>query len=270
MNDKAKAHFKELNDQEKLSKLAFATSQKIKIVVWEKGKNNKVEVEGDIFLKEKLQIVLSDNNSLENQVKDLLYSFSINGVSFFGKCKLINPDRKLVLDCTNQLFKSERRKNYRLLTYPHFKSFAEADLDVSEIEDSNVVNLATKKTTTGLFKNFLELVNEEEGSKTHQGISFRVFDLSVTGVALLFGELEKEVLDKNEFIQDLKIKLSDHSVLIPRAKVCYITDMIGSKNYTYKAGIEFVNIDTNLDSQLGFIINKFLRDTDSEFEDFLE
>lgn len=271
MTDETKAHFKELTVLEKQSKLSFVANQKIKVTLWQKGVATKYQVYPTLFLIEDFILVLEPDSSLDKTIKDYLYNFEINGVSFFGKCILKNTDSKLSLDCSGVLYKSERRRNYRLLTYPHYKSYAELELEEAQIAESNVVNLSTKKSTTGLFKNFLELVSDNEGDKVESSaLSFRVFDLSVTGVALMFGDIEYKVLKEQKEITDLTIKLDAHEFQVEKAEIRYILDLVGDTGYSYKAGIKFLDMDTNLDNKIGFIINQFLRDTDSEFEDFLK
>lgn len=271
MIDDTKAHFKELTVLEKQSKLSFVANQKIQITLWQKGDAKKYHVYSTIFLVEDSILILKADSVVNNTVKDYLYNFSINGVSFFGKCVFKGLDSKLSIDCSGVLYKSERRKNYRLLTYPHYKSYAEMQLEKVQIVESNVVNLNTKKSTTGLFKNFLELVSDNsEKDKERSSLSFRVFDLSVTGVALMFGEIEHKVLKEIKELSDLTIKLAKHEFQIDKAEIRYIVDLVGDTGYSYKAGIKFLDMDTNLDNKIGFIINQFLRDTDSEFEDFLK
>lgn len=270
MTDDNKAHFKELVLVEKKSKLSFVANQKIEITIWKKASSDKFKVVADIFLLEDLKLVLGPKTELNKSLKDVLYNFSINGVSFFGKGKIETIDNKISLNCENQLFKSERRQNYRLLTYPHHKAYAELDFEKSEVIESNVVSINTKKSTTGLFKNFLELVDDNGDKDMKQpSLSFRVFDLSVTGVALLFDKIENDILKEKNIISNLTIKLDTHKFLVGKAEVKYISKLDGNRGYSYKAGIHFLEMDTNLDSEIGFIINKFLRDTDKEFEDFL-
>jgi hypothetical protein len=269
MKDDTKAHFKELTVLEKQSKLSFVANQKIKVTLWQKGVATKYQVYTTLFLIEDFILVLKADSVLDETVRDYLYNFSINGVSFFGKCIFKSTDSKLSLDCSGVLYKSERRKNYRLLAYPHYKSYAEIELEEIDITESNVVSLNTKKSTTGLFKNFLELVSDND-TVEKPALSFRVFDLSVTGISLMFGDIEYELLKELDEITDLTVKLDVHEFQIEKAEICYILDLVGDTGYSYRAGIKFLDMDTNLDNKIGFIINQFLRDTDSEFEDFLK
>lgn len=270
MTDDNKAHFKELALVEKKHKLSFVANQKINVILWKKGTTTKYKVVSDIFLVEDLKLVLTPITEIDKSLKDVLYNFSINGVSFFGKGIIENIDNKITLNCSDQLFKSERRQNYRLLTYPQHKAFAEVDFEDSELIESNVVSINTKKSTTGLFKNFLELVEDGNEQKIKQPtLSFRVFDLSVTGVALLFDKIENEILKEKNILTNLTIKLDSHTFLVEKAEVKYISKLKGYSGYSYKAGVQFLEMDTNLDNEIGFIINKFLRDTDKEFEDFI-
>lgn len=270
MTDGKKAHFKELVLIEKRSKLSFVANQKVEITIWKKTSSVKFKALADIFIVEDLKLVLTPNTEFDRSLKEVLYNFSINGVSFFGKASIENIDNKISLNCEEELYKSERRKNYRLLTYPHHKAYAELNFENTEKIENNVININTKKSTTGLFKNFLELVDDNDERNTKRTVlSFRVFDLSVTGVALLFDKIENDILKEKNIISNLVIKLDTHRFLVEKAEVKYISTLKGTSGYGHKAGIHFLEMDTNLDSEIGFIINKFLRDTDKEFEDFL-
>ena len=63
---------------------------------------------------------------------------------------------KKVVVIHGKIFKSERRANFRLLTFPHHQVYLHIQTDDSELHESNVINFQTKVSETGIFKDFLD------------------------------------------------------------------------------------------------------------------
>jgi len=272
MNKENSTYFTKQNRKEKESKLFQVFNNKLELIVWEKGKSYRDSFSCLDFNKENLQLVISSEKHEVSGNKNVLYTFTFNGVNYFGKgdLKEINGNR-FKLDCSDDLFKSERRENFRLLTYPHHMAYVQFPQEVDEVQSENkIVSFQTGQSQTGLFKNFLNLVGEEEGEGVLEGfVKYRVLDLSVTGLAFLISELEKENLEKIKEIGPLKIEFGQ-DIEIPKAEVRYVIPMLNRNIKSYKVGIKFKEIDLNTDQQLGRLINDAMRDFETEFEDFLK
>ncbi len=270
-------HFKQLNASEKKSKLSLLVkSSSRKLLIWEKGSKSKTTCIPTDYLDNKDQIFIKEMLSEDVLEKEHLFSFEIHGLHFFGKCI---PKRfgkqQFYIEVDEEIFKSERRSNFRLLTYPHQEVYVSIFIGKEKIEESNLVNINTRLSQTGLFKNFLDLVDgEEESSVTLEGyLEFRVLDISVTGLAFQYGEIESSFFPSFPMdIGKIYVRFNDETIVVDKAKLLYRLDMVAAnqKSKLYKAGVEFQDIDINLDEKLSKIINKTLRSLEAEFEDFLK
>lgn len=179
-----------------------------------------------------------------------------------------------VLQFKNTLFKSERRSSYRLLTFPIYEVHAEFDLGEA-YEGGKVVDMKTRSSQTGLFKNFLKLMGDKNDVEIEGGaLKIRVQDLSTTGMALHIGEVERDYFQKDLIFHNVKIKFSDEIIVVPEAKIVYVVDYISSDKVSkkFKLGVHFENLPTTIDDLIGKKINRLLRENDfnKDFENFIK
>jgi hypothetical protein len=270
-------YFKKLTALEKESKLLqLCRLNKSKLVIWEKGSKDKRSVSAKQFTKSNSSIELYGKLPDGLIDKEILLSFELSGLHFFGAAKVSSVSKKVFfIDFSNDLFKGERRANFRLLTYPHQDVYLYIQ-SPQENSDSNLVSLKTGTTETGLFTHFLKILEddkEESATKLDGYVKLRVIDASVTGLAVQLSEIENKVLENND--QDLDEMILDFNgtrIKIPNGKFVYKLDFLApdKKTKMFKGGIQFLGVDTNLDEELANIINKTLRSLESEFEDFLK
>lgn len=266
-------HFEKLDRLEKQSKLFQLTQRKNFVTVWLKGNSLREKYEVTDFAREKLELFIKSTPESTMLDKEVLYSFDLSGVNFFGKgkTKLIEGETWSI-DCASDLFKSERRTTYRLLTYPNYNVFAFFKIN-EEYVGQNVIDFRTKQSQTGIFKDFLRIVGDDKDSLDKEGhLHFRVKDLSVTGLALEIGELEKKFFTAGEKTGKIYLNFEGQEFSIPDAKIVYVIDVIGKENKgrMFKVGVQFLKVDLGLDQKLGNLINKALRDVEDEFEDFIK
>lgn len=271
--------FKALDDPEKKSKLfqlANGKSSNI-ITVWKKGQTDKYKLKATDYIRAKSEIYFSGKFDESLVGETLLMTFELSGLHFFGKCRLQKKSNlSPCLLCDDEIYKSERRSNFRLLTYPHHKVYININVGKEEVEKSNVLSLSTGSSETGLFNNFLEILDEssEKTAEDFEGyLSFRVIDISVTGLSFQLGKIEKQFFTElNKELGMVYIDFNGDVIRVPEAKILYIVDkpLSNSKATLYKAGIQFLNIDTNVDAQLARRINETLRSSEAEFEDFIK
>jgi hypothetical protein len=171
------------------------------------------------------------------------------------------------------IFKSERRTSYRLMTYPVYEVWAVFDLPEA-YEGGKVVDLKTGSNQTGLFKNFLTIVEGGDADDRDGKVRIRIQDLSTTGMALHVGEQEVVYFKKNTVFSDVAIRFSDDEIRVPKAKIMYVVDYISSdKNLKkYKLGVHFEDLPTAIDERIGRKINELLRQNDhnKDFENFVK
>lgn len=271
--------FKALNESEKLSKLAqLSKSKNSNIVVWKKGSSEKHKLKVCDFMRMRSQIQILKDFPKELTSVEVLFSFELSGLSFFGKAKVVERlETQIWLDISGELYKSERRKNFRLLTFPHHSVYINFQIGKEKIRTSNVLSIkGNSGEQTGLFNNFLNLMGEESETETldpEEYLRFRVLDISATGMAFQFGNIEREFFEGDEpTFNNSVLEFNKKMITIPELKILYVQDgyALDKSTTVTKAGVAFQNVDTNLDAELSLLINKALRSIESEFEGFLK
>lgn len=268
--------FKELNDQEKASKFSQLTrSENPELILWRKGSADKFKIEAVNYFTTRKELQIDGKIPDDFFNSEVLFSFNLKGVHFFGQFKIISfAKTKIYAQPIGKVFKSERRQNFRLLTFPHHQVYLNIVTDDKELQESNVIQFKTGLSETGIFKDFLSIINEEDGGdRVLDGyIKLRVQDISVTGLSLQLSDLEKERLPIKEDLGECILDFNGDLIALPGLQLLYALEGVAKDKKTriYKAGVEFLNMDTNTDEKLSAKINKTLRSLESEFEDFLK
>ena len=268
--------FKELNEKEKASKLTqLAKADQGEIVLWKKGSPDKHKVIVLNYFTTRKEIEIEAELPEDFFNSEALFSFVLNGVHFFGQCKVMSfAKTKVYIEPIGKIFKSERRANFRLLTFPHHQVYLHIQTEDTELQESNVINFQTKVSETGIFKNFLNIINDKDGGdRVLEGyIKLRVNDVSVTGLNLQLSELEKNKLPIKEDLGEVILEFNETHIPITGAQILYVLEGLArdKKTKIYKAGVQFLKLDMATDQKLAGLINKTLRHLETEFEDFLK
>lgn len=276
MTDQKNIFFKALNESEKLSKLTqLSNLDKPLIIIWKKGTTEKHKFFVSDFIRMRSEVMFTKKFPEDLIGEKVLYTFQLSGLSFFGQGEaLLRANGQMSIHCNLELYKSERRKNFRLLSFPHHNVFINLKIGKEIIETSNVLNFNGAASQTGIFKNFLDLLDEKKPSFDHtQYLRFRVLDISVTGLAFQFGKIEAELFKTLDSVFHASIlEFNGKMLTIPELEILYHQESVASDKKTpvTKAGVSFLNIDTNLDENLSLIINQTLRSIESEFEGFIK
>lgn len=268
----SQTYFSKLDPKEKESRFMQLGGSQGQVTIWVKGEKNKHKFPVLEFDKNRNELILNTKEDIFPRGTALLCSFELRGMNFF--CE-VSANKSIVghllLECKKELFKSEKRGSFRLLTFPIYEVYAEFDLGEA-YEGGKVVDLKSRTNQTALFKSFLKLMENRDDEKQHQTIKYRVQDLSASGMSLHIGELEAQFFSKDFIYKDAKIHFRDETIVIPEVKVVYVVDYIsGDKNLKkYKVGLHFPNLPPIIDDQLGGKINKLLREIDfnKDFENF--
>jgi hypothetical protein len=271
MTDKNSTHFTKQNLKEKESRFHTLARENSNLTIWEKGSKLREKFEVLSFLKSDQSLSLSIDETTYAG-KSVLFAFVLNGVNYFGEGNLSDlSGKKCVVDVSGDLFKSERRENFRLLTYPHYETHVQIPFEADENHTpSNVIGFDTKMSQTGLFKNFLKIVGDDEKVEVKENFArFRVLDISVTGLSFQIGEMEKEYLENIRILKPMHLFFQEE-MIIPSGEIRYIVPLIRSNGSAFKVGVQFLDVDLNLDQKLGKFINKAMRSFESDFEDFLK
>lgn len=274
MAGKNGAYFQQLIEKEKLSKLTQAGRSQALLTVWLKGETQKYKINCDEFMAKEQRLICSGLGSKELLGKSVLYTFELNGLSFFGVGELKDLRKeKFALEVGEKLFKSERRSSFRLLTFPHHQAYMHLPLNEEDVESGNVFGIKSGMSETGLFKSFLNLIkSEEEGVEKEGHAAFRALDLSATGVAVKVGTVEESYFNKGNKVGPLALELNEEVVEIPEAEVVYKVDLVsqGGGKRAFKVGFKFLGVDEALDQRLVRLVNSALKDFEEEFEDFIK
>lgn len=268
--------FSKQSPDEKLSRLSLLGSSKSEILVWLKGKKERFTCSVIKFDKDRLEVVLDTKDVLFPVGTKVLCTFSLRNMDFFSEVIFqISISGHGVLQFQDTLFKTEKRSSYRLMTYPIYNVYA--DFNLAEVyEGGKVVEMKSRTSQTGLFKNFLKLVDAKENTGPTEGsqLQIRIQDLSTTGMSIHVGELEYQYFKKDFIFQDVGIRFTTEVINVPQVKVVYVVDYISSdKNLKkYKVGLHFSNLSVTIDEKIGKKINSLLRENDfnKDFENFIK
>lgn len=279
----AQASFKLLLDKELHKRMRQLLEKTRKVTVWEKGQAQRTHFKCfQYFEKSKsISCELHDNPEQKSELlgKSLLINIEIVGVKYFGKCRLEYDDKgHYHIINIDELYKSERRKNFRLLTYPHFDIYGVLDLgkNFSKKEEGQILDFTKNNAEySDIFSSFLSFVHDSENiSSNEKQVVFRVHDLSVSGLGVKVGTLESNYFDEGRTFVEIDLVFSDEKFRIPEARVVYMQEHNNGplKNVDeIKIGLQYINPSEQLDNDLARKINSLLRDTDVDesFEDFI-
>ena len=268
--------FSKLDASEKNARLSSFAQAGGEITLWMKGTKDKQNLKVVSFDKERCSLVLETREEPFAVESRLLSSFEFRGMNFFAEVLLQRSiGGQILVHFPGDFFKSERRNSYRLLTFPLYEVWTSIDLG-EEYEGGKVVGIKDKRSQTGIFKNFLNLVNNVEDPETNStgALRLRVQDLSTTGMALHIGELETVQIKKDREFENVDLIFPDETLRIPKIRIMYVVPYIGSdKNVKkFKVGVRFDDVPLQLDQKLGKKINELLRSNDNnkDFEEFLK
>lgn len=269
----AQNYFKELTQKEKVSKLnQFYRDVRGPLKIWIKGAAQRENFKIAYMGANELKLELSPKESQYTK-KEVLYSFALNGLTYFGQGKLeSNDEQKLVLACSGKLFKAERRETFRLLTYPAMLIYLELYIGEDQDIESNVIQIKTGSSETGLFKSFLHLLGDQAERQLKAGfIPVRVLDLSIGGLSVLMGEYEISHFNEGDDIINSSLAIGPKSLSIPKMKVVHVVDAVGhtAEGKAYKVGLQFFDLPQDVELAISGQINELLRGQEDEFEDFV-
>ncbi len=276
MTENKANQFTSLNEAEKRSKLRQLAQAKGQLTIWRRGSPGESRPQCRVkdYRAERGALVVHSEPAAFPEGEEILASFELRGMSFFFSARFSDRGEEWELLPSGKFYKSERRRNFRLMTFPlhevHFSFLLPASY-----QGGKVVDILRRPGHTGLFKSFLRLVDTKpEGEGEGRRLKLRVQDLSVTGLSAHVGPAELEWLKAGEEIRGGEIVFPDGAVSVPLTRVVYVVDRIGggSEGKQYKAGLRFDGLSVDAENQLGGKINAFLRasDANKDFEDFTQ
>ncbi len=271
MSSPGRGSFSALNAAERRSKLRQLAQVRGSVTLWTKGDIRRDAHRVRAFLREGDVLTLESDPSVPLHVvgQALLGSFELHGVSFFFKGQAGGTSADVLeVIVGGDFYKSERRRNFRMLAFPLYEVNLRLKLGEG-YAGGNVLDIQRRPGNTGLFRSFLKLV---EGAASETEASLRVQDLSATGLSLQLTEAELPWFKTGGSFEDAQLRFPDESISLPNLQVVYVVDLIGEKGpKRFKAGLRFGG-DANTEDRVAAKINALLREVDAnrDFEDFLK
>ncbi len=278
MDSKPKISFSPLSDEEKMSKFRLLINSDGLCTVWKKGAEHRFNFQVNSLSLDKGEIYLSYSGKGIFEAGVYCISFNTSGVNYFtqAEIKSLSSKNSYYLTSGVVLYKTEKRASFRLLAYPTYKIKAQLHFNEEKVGESNIIDFKTKLSKTGLFKNFLKELNSENEENLDEGyLSFRVQDISATGMAIIVGRMEGSLFKKGEKLTNLVVDFEGDKIKIPTGEIVYKVDskQVDRNNIAiYKVGVKFLNLDLRVDQLLVQKIHGVLSRLDGgkSFEDFID
>lgn len=277
-----KVNFTPLTIDEIQKKIDYLSKNKVGLIIWEKGSAEKEEIFVSHFNPELNRASFINNHKTKSvfHKKNVLINFKIKGLNFFGHGE-VSYDSSLntnILNLKDKFYKCERRRNFRLHTYlvHEVTALFKIDENFEEEERAVLLDFASQlKDNKDIFDQFVSLIPTGEPATNESQAVFRVYDISVSGIAIIAGKLEGQYFSKDKELKNLEVTFNGQTFLVPESKVVYIINHNQTHKEDveqFKVGIHFNDLPESVDSELGKIINNNLKESDIKrvFEDFLK
>lgn len=278
------SNFIKLHLDEMMVKLKAVADQKEMIKIWIRGNDSQLYRCCDFFVfkgDEKRTAFLSlfsESKEIDDSFinKDIFLTFTLNETDYFseGTVSLDEVHGHLIINLQEDFYRSEKRNNERLLTYPHHQVYVYFKVR-TEKNESNIIEL--KREEDKLYIDYKQKKKQELKEKLKEKISdiedllgFRVLDISKSGVAFLVGEEEQKFFSgKGKY--SFYILFDGDIFVVKGANLVYKVDYIGGQGSHYKVGLNFGPVE-KLTNYVDAILKEGIQ-SDSvkkEFEEFID
>lgn len=279
MVESSKEKFTGLNASEISSKISSYINGEKPIRVWSKGEEPVLAFVKD-YKEQVLTLDISnsliDSHELTNRV---FVNFSYNSVDFFAKGDLVSDeDGRVVVKLGDEVFKSEKRSNERLLTFPHHQVYAYfkvySDENASNIISLNRFNEAPSSAIdTFVSESLKSIVSDHDGIAELMG--FRILDLSCNGLSFCANNRETSYFVGLEESSNVEFTLmfDEKPYSLKCADIVYIVDYVNTR--ASKIPMKKIGIHFNENEELKNHLFKFMdssgafREVDKNIESFL-
>ena len=278
-------NFLELEIEEVITKIQMLADNKEVVKIWTKGNDSSFYRLCDLLvlkLPDKSDVLMSFFSEGEDRDATLIgkkafISFHFNEVDYFAEGMMIKDESndKIILRLEGKVYRSEKRGNERLITFPHHQVYAY--FKIIQQEESNVVSI--NRTDEKEYKDFKVKQKTDLKEKLSRKIDdledlvgFRTLDISKNGIAFVVGENES-IHFKEEKKLSFYILFNNEVFLIKGSKLVYkVNYLSGSENQNrLKIGLTY-NPSEKLTNHLSEVLSKSSSPdlTQKEFEDFVD
>ncbi len=282
----AHASFIKLSVEEMGPKLNVLAKQKEIIKVWIKGEASSLyRVTDYTVLKspdssDYLLTLFSEGEESDQLFigKKVLFNFSLNDSDYFSEGNVSHDDihNTLVIRLTENFYRTEKRDNERLLTFPHHQVYAYFKV-LNEKDESNVIEL--KREEDKLYIDYKMRQKKELKERLKKKISdvedligFRALDISRSGIAFIINNDESKYF-KDGIKYSFYILFDGDIFVVKGANLVYKVDYVGGPEgkKRFKVGLNFNPVEN-----LSRHIQELLRESSGvgsiqkEFEEFVD
>ncbi len=256
-------HFLQLTRQEVLPRLN-QSDKKIAIKLWK-----------DIDHFYSCSISASDNESITVDALDVLphqentyfVCFSFRNMNYYAKC-IVSEQNKLLLN--EDIYRSERRRDIRIVMYPRFNAYLYFTFDQREsIEDDNVLSFNKNKNKEDkLLKDY-----KREIATSPEINGERILDISNNGLAIICSASSYELLNTVK-PESAVLVFNGERVEVSGIHLMYEVDYIDLRFESIK--MKKVGLKINENEKVKEIVSRYddqsltLSSLDKEFQIYIE
>ena len=283
-------NFIKIETNEMVTKLKRLSSDKGDVSIWNKGessvdyKANGTEIVDDSAGKFVLLKMFSEAEDEKFNGKDILISFSVMNVDYFGEGSFTKEaDSELVtIKLNSTIFRSEKRGSERLLTFPHHQVYSYFKITETKDEMDNVISLADLKTKAKSEKKGFDRMSETgtiqaaelEAGENEEVVGFRVLDLANNGISFLANEAQKKFFTEERIFDSFLLMFDGETYSLSNGLLIYNVDYVSGnpgENQVYKLGIKFETQD-ELSTKLKTALDStsVLQTVRHDFEEFVD
>ncbi len=261
-----------LDKTEFLSKLKRLCQGATSLHVWKRGEKNFFVVPHLVEEKGAGNVLLHFTPKQELTFgvgQELLFYFIQNSVQYFSSGNLVKRETGWGLEITGEAFKREKRKNERLLTFPHHQVFVYFDFKKNQ-SPANVVfldqGLGKKKS---ILEKFLKQNTSVEGFT-----GFRILDVSQSGFSFTVSKNEKQHLNEG-ITYPVQLHFDGLIFEIAEIKVVHSVDYIDPRFGhvpMFKVGAQMLKTNELLSNKIAAMLGEESKrvELSSEFENFFK
>lgn len=177
--------------------------------------------------------------------KKVLIQFTFNNVDYFAKgiVKKVKEPSHLKVSIDKYIYKTEKRENERLLTFPHYQAYAYFKL--FEDKDQNVLSFNQRKVSNfesfEKFNNKVEQLKKKTKTEVGELIGFRVLDISQNGISFLI-DIRSKPLFQDMTGVNFSLMIDGLMFSLSQGKLVYLVDYLSGKlsgEHKHKVGLSF-------------------------------
>lgn len=181
--------------------------------------------------------------------KNVLIQFTFNHVDYFAKGQVVKvrDSDGVKVSLGKYIYKTEKRENERLLTFPHYQAYAYFKL--YEDEAQNVLSFNQRKVVDiqayEKFNTKIEQIQKKTKTEIGELIGFRVLDISKNGISFLIDTKSKSLFQEIHNVA-FSLMIDGEMFALNQGKLIYLVDYLNghlSGNNKYKVGLTFESTD---------------------------